>query len=93
MSPQTLRKETPLESVETLLYSAESISQFLTLGLEQLQKRHPKFGLRAWAKRLKLNGHSNLSMILQGKRPVGEPLRSLIAKDLKLSIHGKKYFE
>ena len=48
---------------------AYSISEWLTLVLEERKVRNPKYSLRAFAQHLDLSP-AQLSLILSGKRPV-----------------------
>lgn len=78
--------------MEPLVYSYTDSRQYLGDYYDRIKKEHPLFSLRAWARQMGFKGHTSLSFLLSGQRPIRPIHVGKIVKGLKLKNDEESYF-
>lgn len=75
------------------IYDYQKASNFLRHKWDHKRTFNKSFTIRAWAKSLGMNAHSNFHQMIHGKRKLSKKYAIKIAKSLKLTSKESIYFE
>ncbi len=70
-----------------------SAKQFLLDSLDFKKKKNPQFSVRQWAKKMGLQSHTLLTLLLQGKRPLRVKHAKFLALGLELNAKENLFFQ
>ncbi len=75
------------------VYSYDSPKRFLLDAFAEMQKADSQLSVRKWAKRMGLSTHTQLVMLMQGKRPLRQRHVEFLSKGIGLGSQERLYFQ
>lgn len=88
-----------MESIQSNKESGPSVfrytsaKQFLLDSLDYKKKKNPQFSVRQWAKKMGLQSHTLLTLLIQGKRPLRVKHAKFLSLGLGLSMKENLFFQ
>lgn len=74
------------------IFQCKSAAEFLRSHLDRIQNKNPKYSIRAWANKLKIENATTLIRILNESRPLTLKFAKQIGAQLSLTPEESKYF-